>query len=216
MPAAGEVASAAAALGLAPSQAECAELAALVAAAALSETGRRIAAARPIGREYPFAFSLTAGDPLLSGVIDMLAEENGGGLLLVDYKSDRVHGGDDLEARVERDYGVQRRLYALAALRSGARQVEVVHWFLERPGEPAAAVYTSAAISELEAGLAELTERALAGTYEVSPRPHRALCETCPGRRSLCSWSEQETLRSDPGDEPESPREDTETPLTLF
>ena len=58
---------------------------------------------------------------------------------MVDYKSDRVGPDDDLEELVERDYAVQRLLYALAVLRAGAASVEVVHWFLERPQEPVAA-----------------------------------------------------------------------------
>ena len=39
---------------------------------------------------------------------------------MLDYKSDRVGPDADLEALVERDYGVQRLLYALAVLREGA------------------------------------------------------------------------------------------------
>ena len=182
-PSAEEVLTAAAGLGLSPSEIECAEIAGLVARAARSGPGRRIAAARPIGREYPFALALAPGEPLVSGVIDLLAGEEGGGQLVVDYKSDRVGADADLEELVRREYGVQRHLYALAALRSGAGRVEVVHWFLERPGEPAAAIYEADRLPELEANLAELAGRALAGHYEVSPRPHRALCLTCPGRQ---------------------------------
>ncbi len=55
-------------------------------------------------------------------MIDLLASEADGGALVVDYKSDRVGAGVDLEALVERDYGVQRLLYALAVLRDGAPQ----------------------------------------------------------------------------------------------
>ena len=36
------------------------------------------------------------------------------------------------------------------------------------------------------------------GSFAVSPRPHRGLCLTCPGRAGLCSWEESETLREDP------------------
>jgi ATP-dependent helicase/nuclease subunit A len=215
-PSAVHVESTAAALGLAASEEEARELAALVAAAAASGPARRIAAARPIGREYPFALSLGPGETLLTGVIDLLAEEEGGGRLLVDYKSDRVEPPTDLEQLVEREYGVQRLLYALAALRSGAPRVEVVHWFLERPEEPALAIYEASALAELEERLARLARRALAGGYEVSPRPHRALCLTCPGRRSLCSWSEEETLRGGPEPELESAEQEPESPLRLF
>ena len=83
----------------------------------------RLAAAVRLRREYPFAFALDAGGPggpLINGVIDLLADEADGGALVIDYKSDRVGPADDLDALVERDYSVQRLLYALAVLRDGA------------------------------------------------------------------------------------------------
>ena len=147
--------------------------------------------------------------------MDLLAEEPGG-LLLIDYKSDRVAPGADLEQVVERDYSVQRLLYALAALRSGAARVEVVHWFLARPEEPVGAVYRAPEGEALGRRLAELARRARAGVYEVSPTPHRALCESCPGRRTLCSWGEAETMREQPEPEQPSPGDDRESPLRLF
>ncbi len=215
-PSTAEVRSAAESLGLSPSELEYAELRTLVAEAARSGPGRRIARARAIGREYPFALSLSPGEPLLTGVMDLLAEEEGGRHLVVDYKSDRVGAGAGLEELVRREYGVQRLLYALAALRRGAESVEVLHWFLERPEEPAVAIFEAARLAELEASLGGLARRALKGAYDVSPHPHRALCLTCPGRRSLCSWGEQETLGAVPPQEPVSPPEEPGSPLTLF
>ena len=94
-------------------------------------------------REHPFAFSLGRGAPLISGVIDVLARESDGGYVVLDYKSDRIAAEDDLEALVQRDYVVQRELYALAVLRDAATSVEVVHWFLERPREWASARYNA-------------------------------------------------------------------------
>ena len=73
--------------------------------------------------------------------------------------------------------------------------MEVVHWFLERPDAPAVARYTRAELRELEDELAARLASAWAQPFAVSPRPHRALCLTCPGRGRLCSWSESETLR---------------------
>jgi len=210
------VAAAAATLGLEPSGEETVQLAGLLGGAAAGPLARRIAAARPLGREYPFALALAPGEPLLTGVIDLLAEEPGGGRLLVDYKSDRVRPQDDLERLVESEYGVQRLLYALAALRTGAPRVEVVHWFLERPGEPAAALYEASDGARLERRLAALVRRARAGVYEVSPRPDRALCLTCPGRRELCSWGELQTLREHPRDPAEARPEDPGGRLRLF
>jgi hypothetical protein len=214
-PSAQAVHAAAAEMGLELSDEEARELAGLVGSAAASAMGRRIAAARAVGREYPFALTLGEGEQLLTGVIDLLAEEADGSLV-VDYKSDRVGPEMALEELVEREYAVQRLLYALAVLRSGAQRVQVVHWFLARPGEPAVAVYGAADLAGLEQRLTELAGRARAGVYEVSPMPHRALCETCPGRRGLCSWGETETMRADPLVEPKGPQEDQEGPLRLF
>ena len=89
------------------------------------DLGRRMLAADEVLREYPFLCELPAGDlgglfeaapddekVLLQGVIDCVAIERDG-LLLVDYKTDRVSRADDLALR----YGDQLRLYALAAAR---------------------------------------------------------------------------------------------------
>ena len=158
-------------------------------AARLATTSRR---AR---REYPFAFSLGPDEQLVTGVIDILVPEPDGGVLVVDYKSDRVDGEEDLAALVAREYAIQRLVYALAVLRDGAPRVEIVHWFLHRPVQPIGASYTTADKPELEDRLAELARRARAHTFTVSKEPHRGLCLTCPGRSGLCSWSDSDTLR---------------------
>jgi hypothetical protein len=159
----------------------------------------RVASARSVHREHPFAFALGPREPLVTGVIDLLAREADGGCLLIDYKSDRVGVQENLDALVEREYGVQRLLYALAVLRDGAPRVEVVHWFLERPADWVGARYAAGDLSELEERLAVRIQRARARMFAVSEHPHRGLCETCPGRSGLCSWGEAETLRETPG-----------------
>jgi ATP-dependent exoDNAse (exonuclease V) beta subunit len=174
------------------------ELAGLIERALRTPTAQRIAAAIGLRREHPFAFALAREEPLIIGVIDLLAQEADGGSLVIDYKSDRVTAEDDLASLVERDYGVQRLIYALAVLRTGAARVEIVHWFLERPSEPVAIAYAAGELPALEKRLASRVEGARAGGFAVSARPHRALCLTCPGRGGLCSWSETETLREGP------------------
>ena len=147
-------------------------------------------------REAAFAFALEAdgGGPLLSGFVDALAREPDGGVLVVDYKSDRL-GDEDPATLAERDYGTQRQVYALAALRDGAPSVEVAHCFLERPAEAAVARYTRADAPALAAALLDLAAGVLAERWPVTSRPHRELCAECPGRASLCSWPESVTLR---------------------
>ncbi len=194
------VAAAAGELGMETSDGERAELAALVAGALGTAMAGRIAASRRVRREHPFAFGLGEGAPLVTGVFDLLCEEPDGTTLLVDYKSDRLAPESETEALAARDYAVQRLLYALAVLREGALVVDVVHWFLERPAEPAVARYTLAERPSLEEQLARRLAALRARPFAVTGEPHRGLCLTCPGRGGLCSWSEQETMRENPVD----------------
>jgi ATP-dependent helicase/nuclease subunit A len=157
----------------------------------------RLLAARSLRREHGFAFLLDPAQeagPLLTGVVDVLAFEADGAALVVDYKSDAVEGAD-LDALVERAYGVQRRIYALAALRAGAPAVEVAHLFLSRPAEPVARRFEAADEPTLQHELRERAAGVLAGEYPVSERPHRGLCATCPGRNGLCRWGTEMTDR---------------------
>jgi ATP-dependent helicase/nuclease subunit A len=183
-------------LGVRVSPHEREELAALLSSALDTPLAARLAAAAgDARREYPFAFSLAPDAPLLTGVIDLLAREPSGGLLVVDYKSDRIAPDEDLPALVEREYSIQRLLYALAVLRDGAQSVEIVHWFLHRPSEPIRAVFTAADKPQIEDTIAGLVQNARARPFIVSKSPHRGLCLTCPGRSGLCSWSDADTLR---------------------
>jgi ATP-dependent helicase/nuclease subunit A len=175
------------------SDAEVADLDALVAAFAGSTLRARLAAAAVVHREHGFAFALPDG-PMVTGFVDVVAFEPGGAALVVDYKSDPV-AGVDLEALVESSYWTQRRIYALAALRSGAPAVEVAHLFLEHPGEPAVARYTAADADALAAELSARAAPLLAGEFPVAATPHRGLCATCPGRDGLCSYPPELTDR---------------------
>jgi ATP-dependent helicase/nuclease subunit A len=80
-------------------------------------------------------------------------------------------------------------------LRTGAPRVEVVYALLDRPAEPVRRTYTAGDVPELEAELLDLAAGPLGGDYRVTDNPHRELCATCPGRRALCSWPEEMTLR---------------------
>ncbi len=175
------------------SDADVADLQSLVDAFAASALRRRLAAARAVHREHAFAFSLGHG-PMLTGFVDVIAFEADGTALIVDYKSDRV-GDADLDELVEAGYGVQRRIYALAALRAGAPSVEVAHLFLERPAEPAVIRYEPADAETLDAELRAAAAPLLAGDYPVAAVPHRGLCATCPGRAGLCSYPPELTDR---------------------
>jgi ATP-dependent helicase/nuclease subunit A len=175
---------------------EAADVARLTDAFASSPLARRIAKARTVHREHGFTVML--GPTLLTGIVDVLARERGGAQLVVDYKTDALAPGADLGAYVRERYGVQLRVYALAALRGGATRVEVAYAFLQRPLEPFGEVFEAADAERLEAELLALAAGMLAGEYPVTDSPHRDLCLTCPGRRALCSHPEELTLRERP------------------
>jgi ATP-dependent helicase/nuclease subunit A len=202
--------------GLRVDEQERRELELMLQGAVTSAAARRIAAGTIVGAEQSFALTLGQHEPLLTGVIDLLVEEPDGNRLVVDYKSDRVAADADLQALVTAEYEIQRMLYALAVLDAGAASVEVMHWFLARPKEPASAFFTLAQREQLERAIRALTARAVAGGYAVSQAPHRALCGGCPGRGGLCSWEEAATLHERPpaADAPVAVGPDE--PLTLF
>ncbi|HUR87297.1 MAG TPA: PD-(D/E)XK nuclease family protein [Solirubrobacteraceae bacterium] len=192
-PAADRVAAVAERRGVALTASEAADVARLTDAFATSPLARRVAKARSVQREH--GFTLALGGTLLTGVVDVLANERGGARLVVDYKTDALDPDTDLAAYVAERYGIQRRVYALAALRGGAPAVEVAYAFLERPLQPQSETFEAADCERLEAELLELAAGMLAGEYPVTENPHRDLCLTCPGRRALCSHPEELTLR---------------------
>jgi ATP-dependent helicase/nuclease subunit A len=203
-PAPRRVAAIARQLGVAASRAECERVSALTrgmlcdAAPACARLRARASAAPQTRREHPFAFALQAGAPLLAGVLDLLAREQDGCALVIDYKTDQLAEGEDLCERVQREYALQRQIYALALLRGGAGEVEVVHWFWQRPQEPVGVRYGAGERAALERALIGRLRAARARGFAVSSRPHRGLCEGCPGRGGLCSWGEAETGREKP------------------
>jgi ATP-dependent exoDNAse (exonuclease V) beta subunit len=173
---------------------DLAAIGALVGAFARSPLCARLAEAREVSREEPFAFLL--GEVLLRGFLDAAALEPDGTLLVVDYKSDRIAEGADPRVAFERDYSMQRLVYALAALASGAAAVEVAHCFLRRPELVLAKRYGAAERPALEHELEQRLAPLRAGRFEVSADPQRERCGTCPGRARLCSHEEAMTLRA--------------------
>src|SRR5439155_19125044 len=90
---------------------------------------RRVATFDGAVPERPFAFEHDG--VLLHGRLDVLWRE-GPRALVLDYKTNSLEEGTPEEI-VEADYRLQRLVYALACLRAGAEEVEVVYHFLERP-----------------------------------------------------------------------------------
>jgi ATP-dependent exoDNAse (exonuclease V) beta subunit len=188
------IATAARELGIELSSEATAEIATLAGAIADSPLCARLAAAGRLEREQAFAFALDG--ELLRGLIDVSAVEHDGTLLIVDYKTDRIEGGETLESRIERDYSLQRLVYGLAGLRSGARRVEVAHCFLRAPAEPISAVFDADQLAALEDELRARIEPLQAGRFKVTREPGYGRCASCPGRARLCSYDATLTLRA--------------------
>jgi ATP-dependent helicase/nuclease subunit A len=180
-PTTASVAAAAARTGIEPEPGpgESDELIALVRRFAESELCARLGRATSVRREQRFSFALpgpapgSGGQMIVTGALDVLAREPGGRSLVVDYKTDQLHGTDPRTAA--RGYQVQRLIYAIAALRAGADEVEIAHCFLEEPDAPVIVSYEADQIPELDAELASLAAGIVAGRFEVSPEPRHAV-----------------------------------------
>jgi ATP-dependent helicase/nuclease subunit A len=181
--------------------AEVTDLIDLFTAFADSPLRQRLAAASPVRTELPFAFSLApeaAGGRslLVNGIVDVHAAEPDR-TLIVDYKSNRLEGQTPTDV-IESDYGIQRLVYALAALRSAAARVEVTYVFLEQAANPVSAVYEASDLEDLDRQLRDVAAPVAAGSFIPTPQPWRGLCADCPGQPGLCSWPPERSLVASP------------------
>ncbi len=155
----------------------------------------RLQAARRVRVEAPFVLPLPdPAAPLLNGVVDVLADEVGGDVLVVDWKTDRLDGRGPEEV-VAASYATQQAIYALAVLAAGAPAVEVAYAFLERPDVVVGTRSTQADLPALWERVLARAEALLAGRYPVSAEPHLGLCAGCPGRGGLCVYPAEVTDR---------------------
>jgi ATP-dependent helicase/nuclease subunit A len=146
-----------------------------------SELARRIAALPDVTVERPFAFEHDG--VLLHGRLDVPHRQNGRAVVL-DYKTNLLEEATPEEI-VEREYRVQRLVYALACFRAGAEEVEVVYHFLERPDAVVSTTYGRAELAALEAELSEAIARIRAG--EFRPTPSEQACAGCPALDIVCA-----------------------------
>jgi ATP-dependent helicase/nuclease subunit A len=152
-----------------------------VAAYCDSDLSARVAALGGAAAERHFTF--LHDSVLLHGYLDVF-HSDGSRAVVVDYKTNLL---EELEpaAVVESDYRLQRLVYALACLRTGVEEAEVVYQFLERPEEPVSRVFTRAEIPALEAELSAAIERIQAGDFR--PTPSDSVCAGCPALDLVCA-----------------------------
>jgi ATP-dependent exoDNAse (exonuclease V) beta subunit len=160
---------------------DVARIAGFVRAYCESELARRLASLDGAAAERPFAFEHDG--VLLHGRLDVL-HRAGGRALVVDYKTNALEGRTPEEV-AESSYRVQRLVYALACLRAGAGEVEVVYQFLEQPEEIVSTVFERAETPALEAELSAAIERIQGGVFV--PTPSEFICSGCPVLDVVCA-----------------------------
>jgi ATP-dependent exoDNAse (exonuclease V) beta subunit len=162
-------------------QADLDRVAELVETYCASELALRVAALP--GARPERAFTFEHDGVVLRGRLDVLWRGNGRALV-VDYKSNALQGAEPEEIVAE-EYRLQRLVYALACLRDGAEEVEVVYQFLERPDDVVSATFTSADVAALDAELSEAIVRLRAGDFR--PTPSEFACSGCPALDLVCA-----------------------------
>ena len=146
-----------------------------------SDLARRIASLP--GASVERSFSFEHDGVLLRGRVDVFQEADGRAFVL-DYKTNVLEDASPAEV-VEREYRLQRLVYALAILRAGASEVEVVYQFLERPDELVSSSSGADDVPALEAELSAAIAKIQDG--EFRPTPSDYACPTCPALDLVCA-----------------------------
>ncbi|HZC29219.1 MAG TPA: PD-(D/E)XK nuclease family protein, partial [Gaiellaceae bacterium] len=146
-----------------------------------SELARRLSRLEGAAPERPFAFEHDG--VLLHGRLDVLHQADGRALV-VDYKTNALEERTPEEV-AEAGYRVQRLVYALACLRAGTAEVEVVYQFLERPDEVVSTTFTRDEAPSLEAELSAAIARIQEGVFV--PTPSEFICSGCPVLDVVCA-----------------------------
>ncbi len=143
--------------------------------------GERIAAGRARS-ERPFALSVDG--VLVAGVIDLEVQEPDGGLLIVDWKTHALGGRSPREEMLS--YGLQRSIYALAALSEGVEQVELAWVFLEALDDPQVRVATPADLLALVDEVRVNLDPLLRDGRPPAALTPQFFCDQCPGLDVFC------------------------------
>jgi ATP-dependent helicase/nuclease subunit A len=76
-------------------------------------------------------------------------------------------------------------VYALAAFRAGADEVEVAYVFLERPDDPVIRTFVRTDAAELETQLSDAIAAINSGRFR--PTPSDFVCPGCPALDVVCA-----------------------------
>ncbi|MBJ7471089.1 MAG: UvrD-helicase domain-containing protein [Solirubrobacteraceae bacterium] len=148
-------------------------------------------------REAKFTVTVGDGSRMIGGSIDAWTMTSADEALIVDYKTNAVAPGQDLSALTAEKYGLQQQVYALAALRSGARRVRIVHLYLRlAAGGAVESTWEASDEAALDRALAALVDAADGhGTPRPTDAPNAMICDRCQVKASLCRWSPIATER---------------------
>jgi ATP-dependent exoDNAse (exonuclease V) beta subunit len=160
---------------------ELGRIAGFVAGYCASSLAQRIASLHDVAAEQPFAFEHDG--VLFHGRLDAFSLADGRAVVL-DYKTNQVGERDPAEV-VADEYALQRTVYALACLKAGATEAEVVYVFLERPEEPVAATFGRDDCAGLAAELSAAIARIRDGDFR--PEPSEFACAGCPALDLVCA-----------------------------
>jgi ATP-dependent helicase/nuclease subunit A len=153
----------------------------LVTAYCESDTAQLVAGLDGVYKERHFTFEHDG--VLLHGFLDVFHADARRALVL-DYKTNSLAEAAPGEI-VERDYRLQRLVYALACFRAGLEEVEVIYHFLERADAAVSSVFTRAELPALEQELTETIDRIRAGDFR--PTPSEFSCSGCPALDLVCA-----------------------------
>jgi ATP-dependent exoDNAse (exonuclease V) beta subunit len=143
-----------------------------------SALGKRVARAARVEREFDFLMAVEG--LVIRGQVDLWFEE-GGELVIVDYKTDAVTAAE-AERRAQ-DYELQVRLYALAVERVAGRAPGQAWLHFLRPNTAVEVDLTPSLLESPEQMVKEFQEAQERGEFPLREGEH---CKRCPFYRDLC------------------------------
>jgi CRISPR/Cas system-associated exonuclease Cas4 (RecB family) len=143
-----------------------------------SPLGRRTARSARTAREFDFLMAVE--DLVIRGQVDLWFEE-GGELVVVDYKTDEVSASE--APHRARDYTLQLRLYALAVERAAGRAPDRAWIHFLRPNTLVEVDLTPTLIESPEQTVRDFQEAQSKLDFPPVEGPH---CKRCPFYGDLC------------------------------